>query len=377
MSAHSHRSHGQLQAPGRTTWVVSGLLAAVAVAVAIGAALLWPSHITRPAQQAPTVSGHVSRVHQDCAADGTCLNAVTVRLTTGPDKGQDTNLEFTPGATDPELRVGDTIRLARISQGGTVSYQFDDISRGRPLVVLALLFVVVVVAIGRLRGLAALLGLVVAGVVLVLFVLPALLDGRSPLAVALVAGAAITLVVLPLSHGASLGTAIAMLGTLTGMVASAVLAAISISALRFTGLSGEENATLSLLGSRSTVSGLLLAGAVIGALGVLNDVTVTQVAAVSELSGPGAKRATVFAAAMRIGREHIASTVYSLVLAYTGSALPVLLLFSLSRQSTTSVLASDAIAPEVAAGLIGGIALVLVVPITTAVASALIVSRDS
>jgi uncharacterized membrane protein len=124
------------------------------------------------------------------------------------------------------------------------------------------------------------------------------------------------------------------------------------------------------------VSGLLLAGSVIGALGVLNDVTVTQVSAVSELAGSGLSRRQLFQSAMRIGRDHIASTVYSLALAYAGSALPLLLLFSLSGQSTLNVLTSDSIAPEIAASLIGATALVLVVPMTTAIAAALLKPMD-
>jgi uncharacterized membrane protein len=166
-------------------------------------------------------------------------------------------------------------------------------------------------------------------------------------------------------------TGIAMLGTLTGMALAAGLAAVSVASLRITGLSSEENATLTLRGSHSTVGGLLLAGAVIGALGVLNDVTVTQAAAVAELTAGGANRRGVLSSAMRIGRDHIASTVYSLVLAYAGSALPLLLLFSLSQQSTSQVLTSDSLAPEIATSLIGGIALVIVVPLTTALAASL------
>jgi uncharacterized membrane protein len=119
------------------------------------------------------------------------------------------------------------------------------------------------------------------------------------------------------------------------------------------------------------VAGLLLCGAVIGALGVLNDVTVTQSSSVFELAAadPRLGRRGLFRSAMRIGRDHIASTVYSLVLAYAGSALPLLLLFSITGQRVADVLTSDALGPEIAAGLIGSIALVLVVPLTTVIAA--------
>jgi uncharacterized membrane protein len=335
---------------------------------------LWPRHHVHAPQASTLVTATVSSTALNgCDASGSgCVREVVLRLKSGPDQGLTTTLTFAPGPTDPHLSVGETVRLARVAQGGQVVYQFDDIVRSRPLGLLAILFALVVVAVGRLRGVAALAGLLFAGAVLVVFVLPALLDGSSPTLVALVAGGAITLVVLPLSHGISTSTSVAVLGTLAGMAIAAGVAAVAVAALRFTGLSGEENATLALLGSRSTVSGLLLAGAVIGALGVLNDVTVTQVSAVAELAPHAPSRRAVFSSAMRIGRDHIASTVYSLILAYAGSALPLLLLFSLSRQATLNVLSSDAVAPEIAASLIGGIALVVVVPLTTALAAAFV-----
>jgi uncharacterized membrane protein len=226
-------------------------------------------------------------------------------------------------------------------------------------------------AVGRLRGLAAMAGLAITGVALVQFMIPALIAGESPTAVALVGGAAIAILVLPLSHGVSVRTGAALIGTLAGMTVAALISLVSIGALRFTGLSSDEAATLGLLGSKSSVAGLLLCGAVVGALGVINDVTVTQSSSVFELAAadPTLPRRRLYTSAMRIGRDHIASTVYSLVLAYAGSALPLLLLFAITGQSVSDVLSSDALGPEIAASLIGATALVLVVPLTTAIAA--------
>lgn len=374
-SGHSHRHPSSATAaqaaPGRLLMV----LGAVGLLVVVGMVLLWPAHPARATGglSGQLVSGTVRSTQlTGCGQSGAgCERSVVVQVSSGPDAPTTTTLTFAPGPTDPGLRVGDEVRLARTVQNGQVLYEFDDIARGRPLLLLGLAFLVVVLAVGRWRGLAAVAGLVLAGALLVVFTMPALLAGSSPTLVALVTGAAITLVVLPLSHGASATTGIAMLGTLAGMAVAALAAAISVASLRITGLSSEENATLALRGAHTSVSGLLLAGAVIGALGVLNDVTVTQAAAVAELRAGGAERWVVLSSAMRIGRDHIASTVYSLVLAYAGSALPLLLLFSLSRQPTTDVLTSDSIAPEIATSLIGGIALVLVVPLTTALAAAI------
>jgi uncharacterized membrane protein len=120
-----------------------------------------------------------------------------------------------------------------------------------------------------------------------------------------------------------------------------------------------------------SITGLLLAGFIIGSLGVLNDVTVTQASTVFELAETGATRRATFVGAMRVGRDHIASTVYTLVLAYAGSALPLLLLFSVANRSLGDVLTSESVAIEVARSAVGGIALALSVPLTTAIAAVL------
>jgi uncharacterized membrane protein len=333
------------------------LVAILAVAVVIGLVLLWPGHQRKTGLAGQITHGTVSEIRQDqCSTGATgCIVEVT----------------FVRGATDPKLRIGDRIRMGRQGSGATAVYAFADIERGRPLLVLSGIFVVVVLVVGRQRGLAAMLGLAITGIALVQFMIPALLAGESPTAVAVVGGAAIAILVLPLSHGVSVRTGAALIGTLVGMAVAALLALLSISSLRFTGLSNDEAATLGVLGSRSSVAGLLLCGAVVGALGVLNDVTVTQSSSVFELAAadPLLARRKLFASAMRIGRDHIASTVYSLVLAYAGSALPLLLLFSITGQSVSDVLTSDALGPEIAASLIGATALVSVVPLTTAIAA--------
>ena len=364
--SHSHGHGGGSGIPHSRNLTVT--LLAIAVAVLVGLIVLWPPHPKTHSNSGTPTHGQVTATALT-GCNTSCVVTVTVRLTDGPDTGHTTDLTFVPGATDPRLQVGEHVRLAR--QGS--DYEFADIQRQTPMLWLALVFLLVVVVVGRWRGLAAILGLIVAGVALVVFTIPALLAGESPIWVALVSGAAIALVVLPLAHGVSGRTGAALLGTLAGMVVAAGLAAVSISALHFTGTSSDEGATLQLLGSKSTVAGLLLCGAVIGGLGVLNDVTVTQASAVFELAAadPLLNRRRLIRAAMRIGRDHIASTVYSLVLAYAGAALPVLLLFAITGQAVPDVLTSDALGPEIAAGLIGATALVLVVPLTTSVAALL------
>ena len=362
------------------TRIIAALLVLAAGAVVVGAVLLWPRHPVH-GTATHTDDALVTRVEPAPCPKGAsgCYVNDTVRLLDGPQAGGTQLLSFVVGATDPKLKVGQQITLDRAVTGGQTVFSFADVHRGRPIYLLALLFVAVAIAVGRMRGLAALAGLIFAGAALLLFTIPALILGTSPTLIALVTGGAICLVSLPLAHGFSMRSAVAILGSLTGMSTAAVIAALSVHALHLTGLSSDEAAYLATLGSRSSVSGLLLCGTVIGAIGVLNDVTVTQASAVYELAAaaPDLSRTALSRAATRIGRDHIAATIYSLVLAYAGSALPLLLLFSVTDQSVITVLTSDAFAPEVVSGLIGATALVLVVPFTTVIAALLVTPRQA
>lgn len=255
-------------------------------------------------------------------------------------------------------------------------YGFYDYERTWPLIGLAALFAIVIVAVARWRGLRALIGITIAFGVLVAFLLPALRDGAPAVPVALVASAAILFAVIYLAHGISLRTSAALLGTLTAMGLAAVLSWGAIELTHLTGLSDEQNNEVAAYLGNVSITGLLLAGFIIGSLGVLNDVTITQSSAVFELAhlGPGgsvASRREVFLRAMRVGSDHIASTVYTLVLAYAGSSLPLLLLFSVANRSLADVLTSESVAIEIARSAVGGIALALAVPLTTAIATVL------
>jgi uncharacterized membrane protein len=299
---------------------------------------------------------------------------VVVAIDSGPNTGATTLFEFTPGPGQPKLAAGDKIRIMRqVDQQGTTSYGFYDYERSWPLTGLAALFAVVIVAVARLRGLLALVGILVAFLVLVVFLLPALRDGAPAVPVALVASAAILYVVIYLAHGVSLRTSAALLGTLTSLLLAAMLSWAAIGLAHLTGLSEEQNNEVAAYMGNISITGLLLAGFIIGSLGVLNDVTVTQASTVFELAAVGneTSRRTIFLGAMRVGRDHIASTVYTLVLAYAGSSLPLLLLFSVANRSLSDVLTSESVAIEIARSAVGGIALALSVPLTTAIAAVL------
>ncbi|MGV0714115.1 YibE/F family protein [Mycolicibacterium sp. XJ662] len=402
--AHSHGHSHSLSGPAPlgplAAKVVVGLLIAIGVAVLAGAAWLWPSQqkadIPLPFQNAAggavtTEAGHV--LSSSLAACGspssgrvltaapvpaqnggarTCVQAL-IAIDSGPNTGANTLLEFSGGPGQPNLAVGDQVRISRqIDDAGTTTYSFYDYERTWPLIALAAVFALVVVAVARWRGLRAMVGIVVAFLVLVVFLLPALRDGAAAVPVALVASAVILYAVIYLAHGVSLRTSAALLGTLTSLLLAAVLSWVAIEAAHLTGLSEDQNNTVAAYLGDVSITGLLLAGFIIGSLGVLNDVTVTQASTVFELAElEGSSRRAIFVGAMRVGRDHIASTVYTLVLAYAGSALPLLLLFSVANRSLGDVLTSESVAIEIARSAVGGIALALSVPLTTAIAAVL------
>jgi uncharacterized membrane protein len=399
--AHTH-SHSDEPAPiePHAARVVVGLLAAIGLAVIIGAVLLWPSgrevDIPLPFQNASggavtTEAGHViSNTLGFCgspstgkvltaspkpgAPEGAQCSGVLVAIDSGPNTGATTLLEFSPGPGQPHLAAGDKIRIVRqVDRQGATSYGFYDYERSWPLIGLAVLFALVIVAVARLRGLLALVGIVVAFLVLVVFLLPALRDGAPAVPVALVASAAILYVVMYLAHGVNMRTSAALLGTLTSLLLAALLSWAAIGLAHLTGLSEEQNNVVAAYMGSVSITGLLLAGFIIGSLGVLNDVTVTQASTVFELAAVGSERSrrTIFLSAMRVGRDHIASTVYTLVLAYAGSSLPLLLLFSVANRSLGDVLTSESVAIEIARSAVGGIGLALSVPLTTAIAAVL------
>jgi uncharacterized membrane protein len=409
MHSHSPIEPAPLSPPAARIVVVA--LAVIGLATVIGAVLLWPSgakvDIPLPFQNGvggavTTEGGHVvSSSLADCGSpsagqvltaapaagvsgSGTCVQTV-VAIDSGPNRGTTTMLEFSPGPGQPNLVAGDTIRIFRqIDQQGSTSYGFYDYERTWPLIGLAAVFAIVIVAVARWRGLRALVGIVVAFAVLVVFLLPALRDGAPAVPVALVASAVILYAVIYLAHGVSLRTSAALLGTLTAMLLAAGLSWAAIALAHLTGLSEDQNNEVAAYMGHISIQGLLLAGFIIGSLGVLNDVTITQASAVFELAhvghsgefpGPSAPalrtRRQIFLRAMRIGSDHIASTVYTLVLAYAGSSLPLLLLFSVANRSLADVLTSESVAIEIARSAVGGIALALSVPLTTAIAALL------
>ena len=302
-----------------------------------------------------------------------CL-VVTVRMSDGkaPNKEVRTVAPLEPSS--PRFAVGDKVVLSYGGGNPTdgQSYQLVDFQRDVPLALLAALFAIVVLVLGRWQGLKALLALGVSFAVLMLFVLPAIIAGENPLLVAIFGAGVIMFAVLYLTHGLTARTSTAVLGTMVSLAMIGVLGALWAAFAKLTGLDEETATLVGVLNNPIDTRGLLLAGVVIGALGVLDDVTVTQTSAVWELraANPALTRLELYAAALRIGRDHVASAVNTLVMAYAGAALPLLLYSSISGVGLGNILTSQSIAQELVRTLVGSIGLVAAVPITTFLAAA-------
>lgn len=364
----------------RWMWAAVGVCA---MAVVVGLVVLWPGSsdggVDPLGLEGDPVSAQVTSAEVDACSFDDAIQCRLVGIV--PTEGEFADQPFTlEQSIDSPIRDGDSILVDVVAIGdGTMQVFFYDFQRSTPLLILTLLFVVSIVVLGRWRGLGALAGLAVSLLVIVLFVLPAVLDGANAVAVALVAAGAIAFVALFLAHGFTLATAAALLSSIASLAITAVLAWVFVRFSKLTGLADESIGFLGALGTEINPQGLLLAGVVIGSLGVLDDVTVTQVSAVWELklARPDADFADLYRRAVRIGRDHISSTVNTLFLAYAGAALPLLLLFQEAGQSITSVATREIVAVEIVRALVGSIGLVSSVPISTALAAVILGTANS
>jgi uncharacterized membrane protein len=380
--AHAH-GDTRVAIPRRTRRALTAAAVVLGVATLVGVVLLRsPADVGR--RTGPDI-GLVSDVYDASVVslrDGPCegtteadrvrCRKVRFHLNQGPDKGETVSIDFPESPTTPELDKGDGVVLSYEPKAEPgFQYQFSDRQRRPVLLWLTVLFALAVVALGRLRGVAALIGLAASIVVLLTFVLPAILDGRSPVLVAIVGASAIAFLALYLANGFDTRTTVALLGTLSALALTVLLASVFTSLADISGFATEE-ALLVKLGDRDLdLSGIVLGGMVIGALGALDDVTVTQAASVWELraANPDMPRRSVFRSAMRIGRAHVASTVNTLALAYAGAAMPLLILLVQSRQSLGTVANSETVATEIMSALVGSVGIVASVPLTTWIAA--------
>ncbi|WP_223945032.1 YibE/F family protein [Arthrobacter sp. StoSoilB20] len=423
---HGH-SHGHSESPEPTpqalasrkkaNWILAAILVPLGVLTLVAMMVMWPSGsregitFSSPYQAAPGVTFDTGRIQsvvvESCTqtgqadagqgtGQGTTDPSGTGQGSTGqtdpnqggsqctfaftePDKGGDVvKVVINPDvAMSHGVDVGDSIRYLNLSavQGanagsGAPAYVFVDFVRSIPIAILAVLYAAVVIAVARWRGFRALLGLVGAYFVLVSFILPGLVEGKPPLLLALVGSTVIMIGVLYFAHGFSARTSTALLGTIFGLSITALLAAWATDAANLAGVGNHDASTLVNMSPQISISGIILCGLIISGLGVLNDVTITQSSAVWELYelAPNTSARKLFTSAMRIGRDHIASTVYTIAFAYAGAALPILIIVMLYDRPLAEALTSAELSEEVIRTLVGSIGLVLAIPVTTLIA---------
>lgn len=269
------------------------------------------------------------------------------------------------------LRVGDGLYLNRIAVGETdATYEIIDYRRIGGLGWLAAAFVIAVLAVSGVRkGLFALVGTLFSVAVIFAYLIPAMIGGTAPLTAGLVAAGLILAGTFYVSYGFNRKSLAALAGIAVTLGVVGVLGWWTVDAFRFTGY-GDEAAIYLRMETAGGVSlvGLIAAGILIAALGVLDDVAITQASAVFELARAGSRGLGLFRQAMRVGTDHISAVINTLVLAYAGAALPLVMLLHLSRFPLAFTLGGEQVAEEIVRTLVSSMGLVLAVPLTTAVA---------
>jgi uncharacterized membrane protein len=370
-----------------TRRIVTAVLVPAALATLVAMIVLWPGRV-HLADQAGAGQGGVRGAGTVTAVDEQACpppaagseqpegwiqrcGSATVDVTDGPGAGSSATVDLPQGPGAARLHVGDDVVLLYFPDAvpGGRAYSVIDHQRGTPMVWMLAVTALVILAFGRWRGVSSLLGLGISFALLLLFVIPAILTGSPPLLVAVVGASAIMFAALYLTHGVTVHTSVAIAGTLASLVVTGLLGVGFTAAMHLTGIASDDDSYLSATQGTIDMRGLLLAGIIIGALGVLDDVTVTQVATVAELAEAGSTRLQLYRAASRIGRAHVASAVNTIVLAYAGASLPLLLLIAAGTQPVSQLVTSEFLAHEILRSAVGTIGLVASVPITTALAA--------
>ena len=294
-------------------------------------------------------------------------NAAKIELVDGRKISVEANPEF--AQTENQIPVvGEKFVVARFEMGGEKIWQIYDRYRLAELLGIFGIFVLVLILVGGWRGVSALAGLAVSVGAIIFGIVPALAAGFSPILVALGGGAAIAGATIFVAHGANFRSTLAFAATILTLGIAAGLAIFFTNFAALFGTGSEESFYLvGGLFANLDLRGLLLAGILLGALGVLDDITVAEVTTVDELrrANPNLSRRELFRRALRVGREHIASMVNTLALAYAGVALPLILLFSVDgNQPLWALVNSEFAAEEIVRTLVGSLALVLAAPIS-------------
>jgi uncharacterized membrane protein len=358
--------------------------AALALATVIGLAVLWPGGHTAkrdpqnqalggPTMPASVVASSLVRcpgpVAQQC-------RRLTIRV-----HGRLAPVTLGPVNAAPVVEPGAAVRVRRnpplpgaTAAAGAEAYSFVDRDRRGSLLWLGIALAIAAVVVLWWRGALALVGVGLSLLVITKFVVPAILAGESALAVALFGSLAVMWITLVLTNGFGPQTLAAALGIGGTLLATAALASLAVHVAHLDGKTGDLSIALSQQQHGVSLQGVVLAGMVIGALGVLADTAVTQASAVMALrrANPDLGMRRLFSGAFAVGRDHLSATIHTLVLAYAGGALPLLLVLQSGGVGLDDGLNIQDVAEPIAAGIVGCLGLVLAVPLTTLLASFLI-----
>jgi uncharacterized membrane protein len=363
-----------------------GAVAALLAATIAGLVALWPdSPETEGPTQAfggPSLPATVDRAYttrcpgpvaQEC-------RRIDVTVNEGPDAGQPSTITLGPAAVTPNVEAGDEIRVVHVDvpRGAdprqVEPYQFVDYDRKGSLVWLAVGFAALVLLLARWRGLLALVGLGLSLLLVTKFMVPAILAGSSPLLVSLTGALAVMFLTLGLTSGVGAQSLAAALGIGGSLLLATLLGDAYVGIAHLNGYTGELSTVLGQSNAHVSLEGIVVAGIVVGALGVLADMAVTQASAVMALrrANPSLGARELYRGAFVVGRDHLSATIHTLVLAYVGAALPLLLVLRSSGVGTGDAFNSQDVAEPIVATLVGSIGLIAAVPLTTGLAAVLV-----
>lgn len=327
------------------------------------------------AQEEEILEGKITGVLAEEEREDQLYQRLEVLVTKGSlkDKTVIVEIGILPMVNQPRYQEGNEIILSygQDFEGNDVFYIVDFVRR-KPLFWLFLIFALLAVVIGKWRGVSSLLGMGLSFLVIFKFILPSISAGNDPIFIAIIGSLFIIPITFYLSHGFNKKTTVAVIATFISLVITGILAQTFVEAAKLTGYASEEAGFLQVAKEGTmNIRGLLLAGIIIGVLGVLDDITVAQAAVVQQLQkvNPRISSGKLFIQAMSVGQDHIASMVNTLVLVYAGAALPLLLLFIDNPHPFSEVINYEIVAEEIVRTLVGSIGLILAVPITTFLAS--------
>lgn len=371
----------------RQDWIWKLAVTLVGMIFMVGA--LWlilklpPPPITHPNDETQTVVARVIRVIPNNSASGITGQSIPaqileIEILNGAATGkrviveQDTQMMM---PSDQIYYAGDQV-LAMVVQradDATDLWTVTDFVRTGPLAILILVFLVAVVLVSGWKGVRALIGLGVSFIVLFGFILPQILAGQDPIIVSVLGSCLLLTFTLYLTQGWSLKTHTALAGVIASLILTGILAAFATSFTRLSGLGSEESMFLQIANTPLNARGLVLAGMIVGTLGVLDDVIVGQASTVTELAqlNPSLTWRELYTRAMNVGHDHIAATINTLVLAYVGASMSLLLLFQIYPEPWQYTINRELLAEEIVRTLVGTLGLIAAVPITTWIASLL------